>query len=160
MKYLRRGVMVLFTVVGMLASLNHVAHATTGPEQVLSGAVKVNNKFSALFVGQYGLKSIPASAHIQSAAMGIEPNDNGFLYGVAQFYGYDKSGSQTTWVATLYYFRQVGKSQMSIQLLAPGSKHTILGYLYLAPPNKGNLVGKIELGTNTYPITFHQISKK
>lgn len=160
---IRRAATALLIAAGLLATsvlgATGAAHATTGPSANLPATFKVNSKFAGRFIGQYVLKSVPAAAHIQSAAIGIEVGENGFLYGVAQFYGYDREGSQISWVATLYHFHQVGKSQMNLDLLAP-ALNVLLGRMSFAPPAHGNLVGKIILSGHSYPITFHQISTR
>ncbi len=137
-----------------------VARATTGPSANLAPTYKVSSKFSRQFIGQYILKSVPAAAHLQSAALGVEVNDNGFLYGIGQFYGYDASGSQSSWVATLYHFHQTGKAQMTIDLLVPATEKDVLGRLFVAPPKHSILSGKIEIGRHTYPVSFRQISTR
>jgi len=137
-----------------------VARATTGPSSNLPPTYKVSNKFGQQFIGQYILKSIPAAAHLQSAALGIEVKDNGFLYGIGQFYGYDASGSQSSWIATLYHFRQSGKAQMNIDLLAPATVSGLLGRLFVAAPKHGILSGKLEIGNHAYPVSFRQISRR
>jgi hypothetical protein len=137
-----------------------VARATTGPSTHLQPTYKVNNKFGQQFVGQYILKSVPAAAHLQSAALGIEVGSNGFLYGIGQFYGYDASGSQSSWVATLYHFHQTSKAQMTIDLLVPATEKDLIGRLFVAPPLHNILSGKIEIGRHTYPVSFRHISTR
>lgn len=137
-----------------------VAHATTGPSVDLPTTFRVPGKFAAQFLGQYILKSVPAAAHIQSAAMGIEVSDKGFLHGVGQFYGYNTSGSQSSWVATLYHFHQIGKAQMTLDLLAPAGNGVLLGRLLVAPPQRELLNGTITLSGHSYPVVFHRISKR
>ncbi len=136
------------------------ARATTGPSSNLPSTYKVSSKFAQQFVGQYILKSVPAAAHLQSAALGVEVNNNGFLYGIGQFYGYDTSGSQSSWVATLYHFHQTGKAQMTIDLLVPSTVSNLLGRLFVAPPKHNILSGKIQIGAHTYPVSFRHISSR
>ena len=137
-----------------------IAHATTGPSVDLPPTFRVPGKFAAQFLGQYILKSVPAAAHIQSAALGIEVSDKGFLQGVGQFYGYTASGSQSSWVATLYHFHQIGKAHMTLDLLAPAANGVLLGRLLVAPPQHELLNGTITLSGHTYPVVFHRISKR
>ena len=144
----------------LIGSASGVARATTGPSNNLPPTYKVSSKFGQRFVGQYILKSVPPAAHIRSAALGIEVGDKGFLYGIGQFYGYDAAGSQSSWVATLYHFHQTGKAQMTIDLLAPSTVSTLLGRLFVAPPTRNNMVGKIAIEGHTYPITFRRISTR
>ncbi|HEY8283282.1 MAG TPA: hypothetical protein VIJ28_02745 [Chloroflexota bacterium] len=163
MRNIRYAATAVFAAAGLLIgaafSAMPSAHATTGPSANLPTTFKVSSKFAGQFVGQYVLKSVPAAAHIQSAALGIEVGNNGFLYGVGQFYGYDQSGNQSAWVATLYHFHQVGKSGMTLDLLSP-STLIVLGHMSFSPPKHANLVGKIGLSGHTYPIVFHQISTR
>lgn len=121
---------------------------------------KVQSKFAGKFVGQYTLKSVPTASKIKSAALGIEVNDRGFLYGIGQFYGYDQSGSQISWVATLYHFKEVGKSNVMKFDLLSSSLTVVLGHMSATPPKKGTLKGSIVLDGHTYPIVFHQVSTR
>ena len=145
---------------GGTAGITGVAHATTGPSVDLPPTYAVPGKFAAQFLGQYILKSVPAAAHIQSAALGIEVSDKGFLHGVGQFYGYNTSGSQSSWVATLYHFHQLGKAQMTLDLLAPAGNGVLLGRLLVAPPQHELLNGTITLSGHRYPVVFHRISRR
>jgi hypothetical protein len=164
MRSLRMAVGTLVTAACILtasmAGTLNTAHATTGPSQNLKPTFRVSSKFGQQFVGQYILKSIPSAARVQSAALGIEVNDSGFLYGIGQFYGYDRAGSQSSWTATLYHFHQTGKLQMTLELLAPASQTTVLGRLVVAPPQHSTLTGKIVLSGHTYPVVFHRISTR
>ncbi len=137
-----------------------VARATTGPSYNLPPTYPVSSKFAKQFIGQYILTSVPAAAHLRSAALGIEVKDTGFLYGIGQFYGYDTSGSQSSWVATLYHFHKTGKAQMTIDLLAPATASGLLGRLFVAPPVHNTLSGKIQLEGHTYPVRFRRISTR
>lgn len=135
-----------------------IARATTGPSSNLPPTYKVSSKFGQQFIGQYIMTSVPAAAHLRSAALGIEVKDTGFLYGIGQFYGYEASGSQSSWVATLYHFHQTGKAQMTIDLLVPVTASNLIGRLFVAPPKHNILNGKIQIGANIYPISFRRIS--
>jgi hypothetical protein len=164
MRRIRRITAVLLAALGLSvgSALGAIpmAQATTGPSANFPKTYKVKSAFAAKFIGEYTLKSIPAAAHIKSAALGIEVNDTGFLYGIGQFYGYDASGSQDSWVATLYHFKQVGNSnQMKFDLLS-SSLTIVLGHMSASAPNHGTLTGAIILDGHSYPIVFKQISKR
>jgi len=163
MRSIRHTAAALFAAAGLLtgtAFTAHVAQATTGPSANMPKTFKVKSQFAGKFVGQYILKSIPAASRIKSAALGIEVNDKGFLYGIGQFYGYDQSGNQTSWVATLYHFKEVGKSnEMKFDLLS-SSLTIVLGHMSATPPKKSTLKGSIVLDGHTYPIVFHQVSTR
>ena len=147
----------IFLVAG--AGLGNVpsALATTGPSANHPPTYKVNNKFAAQFTGEYTLQSMPAAARIQSAAIGIEVDDNGNLYGIMQFYGYDAAGFQTSWVESLYHFHQTAKTQMTIDLLTT-SLTVVVGRMVVAPPSRGSMSGKLTLSGHTYPVVFHKVS--
>jgi hypothetical protein len=164
MRRIRHTAAGLLAAIGLLSGSTfgaiEAAHATTGPSANLPKTFKVKSAFAAKFVGEYTLKSVPSAAHIKSAALGIEVNDNGFLYGIGQFYGYDASGNQDSWVATLYHFKQVGTSnQMKFDLLS-SSLTIVLGHMSAGAPNHGTLTGTIILNGRSYPIVFNQISKR
>jgi hypothetical protein len=149
----------LIVTAGLLLGPAGLAHATTGPITNLPKTFTVKSEFAARFVGQYILKYVPAVSHIQSAAIGIEVNSNGYLYGIAQFYGYDPAGSQNSWVATLYHFKQVGKSpEMRFDILSSSLTITY-GHMVVSEPTKGLLKGQIVLGKQSYPVVFHQVSR-
>jgi hypothetical protein len=133
--------------------------ATTGPTQFLPAPkFKVQNKIELLYRGQYVIKSVAHGARLSGGAMGIEIDDNsGALYGVAQFYGYDKSGYQSTWVGTLYNFRQAKNQQMSIEILAPSGK-PVLGRMTVTRAGNGDLSGQIQLPAGTFAITWHKLA--
>jgi hypothetical protein len=164
MRSLRHGTAALIAAIGLLAGpalgAIQTAHATTGPSANFPKTFKVKSAFAAKFVGEYTLKSISAPARIKSAALGIEVNSNGFLYGIGQFYGYDGSGSQISWVTTLYHFKQVGTSnEMQFDLLS-SSLTIVLGHMSASAPSHGRLTGSIVLDGHSYPIVFNQISKR
>jgi|SwirhisoilCB1_FD_contig_81_1674875_length_3069_multi_3_in_0_out_0_2 hypothetical protein len=164
MPRIRHSVAALLAAAGLLTgtgmSTLHVAQATTGPSTNMPKTFKVQSKFAGKFVGQYTLKSVPTASKIKSAALGIEVNDRGFLYGIGQFYGYDQSGSQISWVATLYHFKEVGKSNVMKFDLLSSSLTVVLGHMSATPPKKGTLKGSIVLDGHTYPIVFHQVSTR
>lgn len=163
MRSIRHTAAALFAAVGLLtgtAFTAPVAQATTGPSANMPKTFKVKSQFAGQFVGQYILKSVPAASRIKSAALGIEVNNRGFLYGIGQFYGYDESGNQISWIATLYHFRQVGKTnEMKFDLLS-SSLTIVLGRMSATPPKKSTLKGSIVLNGHTYPIAFHQVSTR
>jgi hypothetical protein len=88
--------------------------------------------------------------------MGIEVN-HGFLFGFAQFYGYDLEGNQTLWVNSLYNFHLTQRGVMVIDLLGPGGR-PILGRLFVTRTRQGDLHGQIELSLGTYAISWHKVS--
>lgn len=140
-----------------LVIVSEHARATTGPYNNLPNSkYKVPAQIQVLYRGQYVLRSSARGARLSSGAMGIEISATGFLYGVVQFYGYDKAGSRITWVATLYNFRQ-SHNQMVFDLLASGTT-TVMGDLSVTRAKSGDFTGRIQLGTGTYAISWHKIS--
>ena len=138
------------------------ASATTGPTQFLHPPkYKVQSKLAKLYVGQYNLSSVVSSARLSGAAMGIEVDDHGALFGIGQFYGYDAHGYQSTWVGTLYNFHVVAKGEMDIQIVGQGGK-PVLGAMYLFRSSHGDLRGQIQWGANVagarYTISWHKLT--
>jgi hypothetical protein len=134
------------------------ASATTGASYFLPPArYHVASRLALLYHGQYILTTVARSAHLSGGALGIEINDRGDLYGVGQFYGYDASGEQTSWVATLYNFHPDRHRIMTIDLLAPGGR-PLLGHLVVSRTKQGDLVGQLELGAQRYAIRWHKFS--
>lgn len=164
MRSVRRTLSVFLGTLGLLGFMAVAAparvSATTGPTQFLPPPkYKVQNKVELLYTGQYVLKSAANKARISGGAMGIEIDDNtGALYGVAQFYGYDQSGHQSTWVGTLYNFQQGAKQVMNIDVMAPSST-VVLAKLTVTRSKQGDLGGTIRLPTGTYAISWHKITK-
>jgi hypothetical protein len=111
------------------------------------------------FVGVYRMTSVAPAAKIASVALGIEVDTAGYLFGYAQFYGYDIEGYQTLWLNVLYNFHQIPKSTMSIDLLGQGGS-PLFGKILVTRSKKGDLTGKIELTFGTWPIRFHKIKNE
>jgi hypothetical protein len=144
-------------VVSAIAMSPRSASATTGPDQYLPPAkYKVNSQVEKLYVGQYILKAAAKGARLKGGAMGIEVNNKGFLYGVGQFYGYDASGYQSTWVGTLYNFQQAPHSVMKIDILAPTGS-PLLGALSLSRSKSGDLSGQIVLNNHQYAVSWRKL---
>lgn len=136
------------------------ASATTGPTHFLPKShYKVAHKYELPYVGQYLLKRVDRRARLSGGAMGMEISQQGYLYGVGQFYGYDSHGYQTSWTATLYNFRKGWHGEMIIDLLGPTGR-PLLGRLMLKRAKNGDLSGKIQLGRSKYWITWHKISNR
>lgn len=146
---------------GTLSSLG-TAGATTGPSYFLPKKhPKVNNKLELLYRGQYILRNAAKPVRITGGALGVEINQNGALYGVGQFYGFDKGGYQDSWVSTLYYFQARKGGVMTVDLLGPTGK-PYLGKMYLHRKKNGDLYGEIQLGKRgkRYAIAWHKISNR
>jgi hypothetical protein len=134
------------------------AFATTGPTHFLPNSkFKVASALEGRYVGQYTLKSVSSGARIKGGAMGIEVNNNGYLYGVGQFYGYDASGSQSTWTATLYNFRLSKTQVITFDLLSP-SGTVLLGRIVASRAKSGDLSGTIQLSNGRFSIQWHKLS--
>lgn len=135
------------------------AYATTGPNNFLPvSKYKVAGPVRVLYTGQYVFVSAASASRLTGGAMGVEVSDLGSLYGLAQFYGYDKTGSKTVWTATLYNFHQVNK-RMVLDILGPTGT-PVLGHLSVMRSAKGDLSGQIELTNGTYAISWHKISTR
>jgi hypothetical protein len=161
---LRRLLSLVLIAVGLcsvlIASAPNIASATTGPTKFLpSSKFKINNKIELLYKGQYVLRSVASAARLSGGAMGIEINDSGFLYGVAQFYGYDQQGHQSTWVGTLYNFHQTAKQVMIVDVLGPTGK-PLLARLFLSRAKSGDMTGQIELPYGRFAISWHKLSTR
>ncbi|MDB5057973.1 MAG: hypothetical protein JWO59_1445 [Chloroflexi bacterium] len=137
-----------------------VAHATTGPTQFLPASrYKLASAQMAQYKGQYVLKSVAPAAHLRGGAMGIEPNNRGFLAGVGQFYGYDAQGRQSTWTATLYNFHLTKAKVLLFDLLSPAGA-TVIGRFSGTRATSGDITGQIQLGTGRFAIQWHKISSR
>jgi hypothetical protein len=164
MRPLQRFLIGLLVLIGLMSSLLTVepstVSATTGPSEVLPPSrYKVSPRVAIPYLGAYKLKSVAQAARISRCAFGIEVNKYGFLFGLAQLYGYDLEGYQTLWVSILYNFHQTAKGVMVFDLLAPGT-HTITGRMFVTRSKRGDLSGQIELTFGTYAISFHKISNQ
>jgi hypothetical protein len=89
--------------------------------------------------------------------MGIEINDRGQLYGVAQFNGYAQS-FQSIWIATLYNFHVTSHKIMALDILAQTGT-PLLGHMFLTRSTNGNLAGQLQLAAGTFAITWHKVPK-
>lgn len=131
--------------------------ATTGPSITLPASkYKIANQVEKLYTGVYELSSVANAARIGTSALGIEVN-RGFLFGFAQFYGYNPQGNQTLWVNTLYNFHLTARDVMIIDLLGPGGS-PIMGRLLVTRSKQGDLHGQIKLQFGTYPISWRKVS--
>ena len=155
------GLLVLMSLMGSLLTVEpSTVSATTGPTEVLPPSrYKVPLRVAIPYLGSYELKSVAQAAKISRCAFGIEVNKHGFLFGLAQFYGYDLEGYQTLWINVLYNFHQTAKGVMVFDLLAPGV-HIIMGRMFVTRSKRGDLSGQIELTFGTYAISFHKISNE
>lgn len=159
---LRRTLCLALTLAGLAGVAPTVptqAFATTGPTQFLPAPkYKVNSKSELLYTGQYELKSAAKGARLSGGAMGIEiNNDDGALYGVAQFYAYTQKGEQSTWIGTLYNFQLVKNNIMRLEILAPSGR-PVLANMALARSAKGDLTGTIKLTLGTFAISWHKLT--
>lgn len=153
--------LIWLSLLGLLLSLGPgLALATTGPTQFLpKPRYKVANKAELPYVGQYIFKKADKKAHLSGGAMGMEIDNQGYLYGVGQFYGYDSHGYQTSWTATLYNFRKGRHGEMIIDLLGPTGR-PLLGREMLSRAKNGDLSGKIQFGRSKYGISWHKINNR
>jgi hypothetical protein len=141
----------------MLAGMPPSASATTGPTLALPPSrYKVASQVAQRYVGAYELSSAASAAQIRTSALGIEVR-SGYLFGLAQFYGYNLEGNQTLWVNILYNFHLTAKGVMIIDLLAPGGS-PIMGRLSVTRSKQGDLRGQIELPLGRYAISWHKVS--
>jgi hypothetical protein len=106
------------------------------------------------FRGQYSL-ALTAPTRIRSGAMAIDLNSLRYLYGTAQFEGYDAQGHRTTWVVALYNFDLVAHGRMLVTLYDT-TDTVALGRMALTQKAKGDLVGQITLGPATYAVHWHK----
>jgi hypothetical protein len=135
------------------------AFATTGPSDFLpKSKYTVVSRVEHQYTGQYVFVSAGKGSLLTGGAMGVEISDEGYLYGVAQFYGYDKSGSRSIWTAVLYNFHQANR-QMRLDILAP-SGTPLLGNLSVRRAANGDLSGQIRLANGTFSIRWHKISTR
>jgi hypothetical protein len=153
----RQALMAVGVVGAVLVGMPPSVRATTGPSIALPPSrYTVASQVAKLYIGAYELSSVARAARISACALGIEVN-RGFLFGLAQFYGYDLEGNQTLWVNELYNFHQAAKGVMVIDLLAPGGQ-PIMGRLFVTRSRQGDLSGQIELPLGTYAIRWHKVS--
>ena len=110
-----------------------------------------------LYPGRYTMRSAIKGAKLKEGHLGIEVNNDGFLDGIAQFEQYDATGT-TTWTATLYDFRVLGKNRMQISVLGPGGK-PLLALMRLVRDKDGNFTGRFAQNGHSYPVSWHRTSK-
>jgi hypothetical protein len=80
-------------------------------------------------------------------------------YGVGEFYGYDAQGYQSSLVAALWNFHLTAPGVMSIDLL---SLRTWIpqGRLVMHRSNRGDLSGRLALGTHSDAISWHKLANR
>jgi hypothetical protein len=154
---LRGGLVLIFLICALLMAVPSRVSATTGPSIPLAPPqFKVALPVAHQFTGVYKMTSVAPAARIYACALGVEVNNRGYLFGYAQFYGYDITGHETLWLNVIYNFHQMPKSVMSIDLLGMGGS-PLLGKMLLTRTKQGNLTGKILLPLGTWPITFKKV---
>lgn len=154
----RRFVVALLVLVG-LAIAPAPVWATTGPTVALPPSrYKVAPRVAALYVGAYELQSVASAARISTCALGIEVDDQGYLLGLAQFYGYNLEGYRGLWINVLYNFHQTAKGVMVFDLLGEGGS-PLEGRIFVTRSRQGDLRGQIELPLGSYAISFHKVGK-
>lgn len=131
------------------------ASATTGPSVPQPARYHVAANLARPYRGQYNMTMVARAARLRQGSMAIEINELGYLEGVAQFYGYDTHGYQTSWVAHLYDFQLVRHGVMIIALYAPTGA-PLLGRLFVTRRPTGDLTGQIELDRQRYTIDWHK----
>ena len=132
--------------------------ATTGntAAKPVPALYKVPLKVADLYPGQYSLESAAPGARLRQMQMLITMNSLHYLQGVATIYGYDAQGFQTSSVVTMYNFRLVAPSKMTIEVLGPLGT-PLLGYLYLQRASDGDLSGQIQLASKArYAVALHR----
>jgi hypothetical protein len=146
----------LLLLVGLLAiGGQERVWATTGPSTPTPARYKVSLKLAQPFRGQYSLVSASQGARLGSGAMAIDLNSLGYLFGIAQFHGYDAQGHQTTWLAGLYNFHTVDHGQMLI-MMYDTSDTVVLGRMSVTRRADGGLTGRIVLGRQSYAIRWRK----
>lgn len=161
MRVIRTAYVVCSVLVGLVSASPLLDHrtvmATTGPSNSTgpTALYKVPHRVAVLYPGQYVLTSAARGARLGQAQMVIDFNGAGYLQGTASFRGYDASGFQTTWVATLFNFHLTASNQMIVDVLSPlGTK--AFGRMFLRRTAQGNLIGQIALPKTRYSIRFHR----
>ena len=142
----------------LLATFAATTLATTGPYILRPPKYRVAAKVAFLYPGRYTMRSAIAGAKLKTGHLGIEVNDDGFLDGIAQFEQYDATGT-STWTATLFDFRSLGKNRMQISVLGPGGK-PLLALMRLVRDKSGNLTGQFAQNGHTYAVSWHKTSTK
>lgn len=151
------------------------ASATTGDTYVLPPSRYVlPPELARPYFGSYHMTSAAPGARLSAADLFITTNAYGDLYGGGQFYGYDSTGTQTSWTNLLYDFHlitasgaavtpdpwtppaQVAADRVVVTLYGWGSPS--LGTLTLTRKPDGDLTGTIRLygQSRGYPVTFHR----
>jgi hypothetical protein len=142
----------------LLATFAASAPATTGPYILRPPKFRVGAAVAKGYPGRYTMRSAVKGAKLRTGHLGIEVNDNGFLDGIAQFEQYDATG-ESTWTATLYDFRVLGKNRMQISILGPGGT-PLLALMKLVRSKNGDLAGQFSQNGHSYAISWHKTSTK
>jgi hypothetical protein len=141
----------------LLATFAATSLATTGPYILRPPKYRVGAAVAKLYPGRYTMRAAIKGAKLKTGNLGIEVNGDGFLDGIAQFEQYDATGT-STWTATLYDFRILGKNRMQISVLGPGGK-PLLALMRLVRDKDGNLTGQFAQNGHSYSVSWHRTSK-
>jgi hypothetical protein len=77
------------------------------------------------------------------------------LLGLVQFYGYDKSGYETSWLAVLYNFQPLAHHQMGMQLFDTAGDD-LQDRLTVSRDAHGNLTGHLLWDGHWYAISWQK----
>jgi hypothetical protein len=152
---LLRGVCGLSLLIGtvLIVAPAHVS-ATTGPTiELPASRYKVAMAIANRIAGTYTLKSVARSSRLYGVNLGIEVDLKGYLYGYAQFDGYDLEGYRSLWINVLYNFHQLPKGVMSIDVLDQGGSPQV-GRMLLTQAKNGDLTGQLLLQMGSWSISF------
>jgi hypothetical protein len=153
----RRALVSTLVAGALLAAFAATTLATTGPYILRPPKFRVGAAVAKLYPGRYTMRAPIKGAKLKVGHLGIEVNGDGFLDGIAQFEQYDATGT-STWTATLYDFRVLGKNRMQIRVLGPGGQ-PLLALMNLVRDKNGNFSGQFAQNGHSYPVSWHRTSK-
>jgi hypothetical protein len=153
----RRSLVSTLVAGALLATFASATPATTGPYILRPPKFRVAPAIAKLYPGRYTMRAPIKGAKLKAGHLGVEVNGDGFLDGIAQFEQFDATGT-STWTATLYDFRVLGKNRMQIRVLGPGGQ-PLLALMNLVRDKNGNFTGQFAQNGHSYPVSWLRTSK-
>ena len=125
------------------------------PSHFPPSAFHVSAAVQAQYRGRYTLKTIDQRAPLSSGTIYVTTEPNGSLLGLVQFYGYDTSGWQTSWMAILYNFQPQAHHRMGIELFDMVGQD-LRDRMLVSRDGHGNLLGQLLLDGHRYAMSWQK----
>lgn len=116
----------------------------------------VPSNIAKTLYGEYVVKAIDQSSHLNDGNAYIVPRDPNSPIGIVQFYGREPPGLQTSWYEVLTNFRLVAHNTVQVDLYNQSGQY-IGDQMRLTRTTSGDLVGKLFMEGTSYSINWRKL---